>query len=110
MRAFVLHDELNNNYFNVNVIDTPGLNEARIDDMESRPDEEIIKLARHCISNQITYLNVVIYVAVAGKAHQLDTEAFKNIKNFLGNEFSRNSLMVLSHCEEITEKNFQQIV
>ena len=110
MRAFVLHDELNNNYFNVNVIDTPGLNEARIDDMESRPDEEIIKLARHCISNQITYLNVVIYVAVAGKAHQLDIEAFKNIKNFLGNEFSRNSLMVLSHCDEITEKKFQQIV
>ena len=110
VQAFILNDEHTNNAYTINVIDTPGLREKRIDNLQSRGDEEIIRLARHCISNQITYLNIVIYVTVAKRTHELDAEAFESINKFLGDDFDTSSLLVLSHCEEIPPQRFEQII
>ena len=109
VQAFILIDEENGHNYTMNVIDTPGLKETRIEG-ESRGDEEIINLAQQCISNQITKLNVVIYVAVAGRTHQLDAEAFDTVRRFLGLEFSENSMLVLSHCEQIGKPRIDQII
>ena len=110
IQAFILNDEHNNISYTINIIDTPGLREKRIDDLQSRGDEEIIRLAGQCISNQITYLNIVIYVTVAKRTHELDAEAFKCIRDYLGKEFESSSLLVLSHCEEVPKQRFEQIV
>ena len=110
VQAFILNNEHTNNAYTINVIDTPGLREKRIDNLQSRGDEEIIRLARHCISNQITYLNIVIYVTVAKRTHELDAEAFESINKFLGDDFDTSSLLVLSHCEEISPQRFEQII
>ena len=110
IQAFILSDEHTNIQYTINVIDTPGLREKRIDDLQSRGDEEIIRLAGQCIKSQITYLNIVIYVTVAKRTHELDAEAFKCIRDYLGKEFESSSLLVLSHCEEVPKKRFEQIV
>ena len=110
VQSFVLHDENNNTHFNINVIDPPGLCEVRIGDMASRGDEDIMKLVWQCISTQVTCLNIVIYVSVARRTHELDIEAFQCVKNFLGSDFSESSLLVLSRSEEISVRRFQQIL
>ena len=108
--AFVLNDDRNNISYTINVIDTPGLTEKRIDNLKSREDEELIRIIKYYISNKITYLNIVIYVTVAKRTHELDAEAFQHIRTFLGDEFESNSLLVISHCEEIPKKRFEQIL
>ena len=110
VQAFTFYDQEEKSIHTVNVIDTPGLQEKRIDDLKSRDDEEIMRLARECILKQIAYLNIVIYVSVAGRTHELDTDAFDNIKKFLGDEFSENSLLILTHCEALHKKRFQRIL
>ena len=111
LHTFVLTNQETNKSYTMNVIDTPGLRETRIDeDMKERGDEEIIKLARQFLSNELTYLNIVIYVAVAGKTHERDTEAFNQVRNFLGKEFAENSMLVLSHCETLPKDKIDQII
>ena len=110
MKTFIVNDDHNNTSYTINVIDTPGLTEKRIDDLSSRSDEEIVRIIKHYILKQITHLNIIIYVTVAKRTHELDTEAFQCIKVFLGDEFESNSLLVISHCEEIPKKRIEQII
>ena len=110
IQAFILNDEHTNTQYTINIIDTPGLREKRIDDLQSRSDDALVTLAQNFISKQVTYLNIVIYVTVAKRTNELDAEAFKCIREYLGKEFESNSLLVLSHCEEIPKTRFEQIV
>ena len=110
IQAFILNDEHTNTQYTINVIDTPGLREKRIDDLQSRSDDALVTLAQNFISKQVTYLNIVIYVTVAKRTNELDAEAFKCIREYLGKEFESNSLLVLSHCEEVPKTRFEQIV
>ena len=40
-------------------------------------------------------------MSVAGKTHERDTKAFNLVQQFLGAEFAENSMLVLSHCENL---------
>ena len=110
LHTFVLTSQDTNVSYTMNVIDTPGLREKRIDDMQSRSDEEIINLACQFLSNELTYLNIVIYVAIIGKTHERDIVVFDQVKQFLGAEFGENSMLVLSHCENYPKDRIDQCI
>ena len=108
-KVFILNDEHNSTSYAINVIDTPGLREKRIN-LQTRNDADLVTLAHNYIAKQVTYLNIVIYVTAAKRTCELDTEAFQYIREYLGNEFESNSLLVLSHCEEIPKITFDQLI
>ena len=111
LHTFVITNQETKRSYTMNFIDTPGLREMRIDeDMQARGDEEIIKLISQFLSNELIKLNIVIYVAVAGKTHERDSEAFDQVRKFLGDEFAENSMLVLSHCETLPKKRIDQII
>ena len=51
LHTFVITNQKANRSYTMNVIDTPGLREKRIDEDMQRGDEEIINLARQFLSN-----------------------------------------------------------
>ena len=93
-------DDRTNETFVLNVIDTPGLREKRLNHDESREDEEILKLAVLFIKKNITYLNVVCFVSKIGLTHDSDIEVFSALIKFLGIKYSSNSLLILTNCDQ----------
>jgi hypothetical protein len=69
-------------YYNVNIIDTPGLREKRFNYEEGRSDSELLKLVARCIEDNITFINVVCFVSIMGKTHELDVEVFEYVQEF----------------------------
>jgi predicted GTPase len=97
--------------YQLNIIDTPGLSEVQKDGKEvMRSDEELMKLIINCAKLEVTGFNIICFVAKAGDAQLNDIKVFKTIKGYLNEEFSKISLMILSHADQCTEeaiKNFE---
>lgn len=90
--------------YQLNIIDTPGLNEVQKDGKEvMRSDEELMKLIINCAKLDVTGFNIICFVAIAGDAQLNDIKVFKTIKAYLNEEFSKKSLMILSHADQCTE-------
>lgn len=92
----------------LNIIDTPGLQEVRKSGEENRRDQELLALAANFIKEQITNLNVVCFVTAAGTTHLQDIKVFEEIQKFLGPEFSDITMMILTHCDEYGEDTLKQ--
>jgi len=103
----ILADNSNKMTYQLNIIDTPGLKEVRQKE-RSRTDEELLRLASKCLEENITSLNVVCFVPRAGETHRLDTDVFSEIKGYLGDAYSKISMMVLTHCDEYSDKQLKQ--
>lgn len=95
----VLIDENEGKGYMLNVIDTPGLKEVSKNGEESRSDQELLKMARHCIEQNLTTLNLICLVSSAGKTHQQDLEVFQPLMEFLGKDWDQNTLMILTHAD-----------
>lgn len=107
--ALTISDVVTGNAYCLNIIDTPGLNEKRIDATQSRNDDEILSLARLCITEHVTHLHVVCFVSVVGRTHELDTDVFLKLKDFLGPSYSENSMLVLTNCDRTSDRRIAQI-
>ncbi len=105
--TFVLKQEGSDKVYQLNIIDTPGLNEMARSG-KSRSDKEIFNLSCNLISNSITNLNIVAFVSIAGKTHLYDIEVFKVLKLFLGEGYGDISMMLLTHCDNFGEERVQE--
>jgi GTPase Era involved in 16S rRNA processing len=105
--SLLLHDNEKNMSFQLNIIDTPGLQEVHEND-ESRTDAELLKLAAVCVEKHITSLNVVCFVSRAGETHRNDVVLFDTVQKFLGDKFADISMMVLTHCDEFSDKRLKE--
>lgn len=105
----LLHRDTKINYV-LNVIDTPGLKEKRLNSSESREDDEILKLVRLFIMENVTTMNVVCFVSKIGQTHELDVDVFLKIRDFLGPEYSPNAMLLLTHCDQKEEASAEQYI
>ncbi|CAF3335268.1 unnamed protein product [Rotaria socialis] len=99
-----------NLYYQLNMIDTAGLQEVAEQKENQRTDEQLLDLAARCVKQEITTLNIVIFMSEAGKTHTQDIDVFNSIMEFLGAKFENICMMVLSHCEGFKEDRLAQFV
>ncbi|CAF1206556.1 unnamed protein product [Adineta ricciae] len=95
-------------HYQLNVIDSPGLKEVSWDKEHQRTDEELLALVQLCIEQNITTINCVCFVSIAGETHQLDIDIFEKLMDFLGPELSANTIMLLTHCEQYTDAKLKE--
>lgn len=96
--------------YQLNILDTPGLQENSKDPTNNRSDDAILDLAARCVKENVTFLNAVCFVSVAGKTFEQDVDTFKRLKEFLGGAFTHNAMIILTHCDQIPDSRFAKYV
>jgi len=104
--SLILTHQTTGKQYQLNIVDTPGLKEVSKTET-SRRDDELLNLASKCVEKSVTSLNVVCFVSVAGMTHAHDTDAFAEIMNFLGKDYSEIAMMVLTHCDEYDDEDLE---
>ena len=51
---------------------------------------------------------MVLYISPAGRTNLLDISCFKKGKEFLGEEFSKVSALLLTRCDEFDEQHIER--
>ncbi|CAG2174634.1 unnamed protein product, partial [Oppiella nova] len=100
--TLILKDNDTGLSYQINIIDTPGLDEKHLDN-KNGADEQLMSLATECVRRNITWLNVVCMVTKAGTTEQSDVNVFKLLTEALGERYSKIAMMIVTHCDEYTE-------
>ena len=103
LASLVVEDTKSSAFYQLNIIDTPGVGEVAKLKKECRDDSEIFTLANTFLKNNITSLNVVAFVSEASQTHLLDISVFEELKKFLGPKCSHISMLLLTHCDQFTK-------
>lgn len=90
----------------LNIIDTPGLFERGTATDNIRNNEAILKTIEKCANMEITSFNIICFcIAITAGINEEDVQSIKLFIEFLGNEISNNSCLIITHCET---KNAEQ--
>jgi small GTP-binding protein len=106
----ILTDSKNKILYQMNILDTPGLQEHRVSQNENRSDDTLLNLGYRCIQNNITSLNVVCFVTKAGETYEHDVAVFNKIKDYLGPNCARISMIILTHAEQLPVERINEYV
>lgn len=88
----------------LNIIDTPGLFEHGSVEVDIRDNETILRTIEICANREITKFHVVCFcVAITAGINEQDIRSLKLLVKFLGDEISRNSCLIVTHCESKNE-------
>ena len=71
-------------------------------------DKEPLKVARICSQNNISTLNTICFVSVAGHTDTADNEIFSTVRRYLGFNMSDISMMILTHCNMYNEDTLRK--
>lgn len=96
--------------YNMNIVDTPGLFEQKIDVKEIRNNSVIQKMILKCVEHEITKINVIFFVCsfVSGVQSD-DIEAFNAfVELFKGAE--QNIAMIITRAEKYTPERKKQLI
>lgn len=80
----MLTNTKDNTVYQLNILDTPGLEEHRINPEDNREDAALINLAMVCLEKNITFLNVICFVSKAGSTYEQDMATFTKMRGFFG--------------------------
>ncbi|CAF4888490.1 unnamed protein product [Rotaria socialis] len=84
----------------LNIIDTPGLFERGIDADKLRDNKTILKTIKICVNREITKFHFICFcVSIISGINQQDIESLVLLTEYLGSELSRNSCLIITHCE-----------
>lgn len=84
----------------LNIIDTPGLFERSTEIIDIRDNEAILNTIEVCINREITKFHVICFcVAITVGINQEDIDSLKLLVQFLGEEISKNSCLIIARCE-----------
>lgn len=106
-KSITVRNVRDNQYYSLNIIDTPGLKEVRIDEAE-RSDAELLNLFERFLELGIGEINVICFVSRAGETHLHDIDVFNKIMRFLGEDFNQISMMVLTHCDSFESQKLDE--
>lgn len=95
--------------YQVNIIDTPGLQEVRQNPNENNTDQQILNLITLCIKTNMTKLHLVVFVSPAGETNLSDLTVFKTIIEFLGPSFKDVSMLLLTHCDKYMDSRLNDL-
>lgn len=107
-KSFTVRDVRDNQFYSLNIIDTPGLKEMEKDEVKSSDDEELLSLFLKFLELEISEINVICFVSHAGETHLHDIDVFNRVMRFLGEDFSQISMMVLTHCDSFDSKQLDE--
>ena len=113
MYGFVVQDTQKDQLLHLNLIDTPGLGEASGADAadKSRADSDLLKLIKTFLMKELAGLNAVAFVAPINEVKINDYKIFRTIQEeFLGKEFSKAAMLILTHCDQYTEKDITRFL
>jgi len=112
-REAKLHDILiyfKQNYYKLNIIDTPGLFEIRSNEDEIRNNEQLLNLAFDCMDNNITKVHAFIIVHNSTVALTPENiNVFKLFYEKFNPEIRYSCFLLLTHCEKITIEKMNKI-
>ena len=94
----------------LNIIDTPGLFERGKKEDGIRDNEMILKTIKICVNREITKFHFICFCAsITSGINQQDIESLKILTQFLGRDLSRNSCLIVTHCESKNEQQRKSI-
>lgn len=94
--SFHVHD----NAMVLNIIDTPGLFEHAGKEIDLRDNDTILRTIKICLNREITKFHVICFcIAITNGINQEDIESVQLLINFLGQDISRNSCLIVTRCE-----------
>lgn len=95
----------------LNIIDTPGLFERGSTEVDIRDNETILRTIEICANREITKFHVVCFcVAITIGINEQDIQSLKLLVKFLGKEISRNSCLLITHCESKNETQRDKMI
>ena len=88
----------------LNIIDTPGLFERGNQEIDIRDNEKILATIGFCINLQITSFHVICFcVSLPSGINQEDIRSLELLIDYFGPEASKNSCLIITHCESINQ-------
>lgn len=102
-------------YFNdshtfLNFLDTPGLFERSFSEISTRDNETILQTIEMCINRQLTKLHVICFcISITCGINSEGIESLKLLINFLGQNISENSCLIITRCESICEEQREKL-
>ena len=108
MHKLILYNNNKKQLYQLNIIDTPGLKDVPDPSEKKIDDDTILDLVKLCLKENIAKLNFVGLVSQAGQTHMHDVEVFNNVLDFLGDEISNITMMILTHCDEFTDAKLKK--
>eukprot|EP01113_Clastostelium_recurvatum_P035715 TRINITY_DN5009_c0_g1_i2.p1 TRINITY_DN5009_c0_g1~~TRINITY_DN5009_c0_g1_i2.p1 ORF type:complete len:373 (+),score=34.20 TRINITY_DN5009_c0_g1_i2:293-1411(+) len=100
-----------NNNTTLQIIDTPGLFENREKQSERRDNIELLKLIYDCVDHNLTHINIVaIAVRMDTGFNTQEVDACNELIEFLGPEFSKSALLLITHAEMGTPARRQRYI
>jgi len=103
---FIVED--GNTFYNMNIMDTPGLFEIAADEKDEKPNEQIVSLIGKCIEMEFTKINHVFFVfTINAGLQQQDIESLDLIhRMFLGMEHKLSVIISFSNDFDRNTKDF----
>ena len=91
---------LNDCQMMLNIIDTPGLFQTCRRGVDARDNETILRTIGSYINHEINKLHVICFcMPIACGLNLDDINSIKLLIDFFGPEASRNSCLIVTHCE-----------
>jgi len=96
----------NNQTSFINIIDTPGLNEHKLNE-PARSDDTILKLMSLFMKKEIVQLHCIVFVHKAGDITDEDIRVFKKYLEYLPKECEVISMFITTHADTLSEDEIQ---
>ena len=109
-QPLVVTDKKTDIAYQINIFDTPGLEEMRLEPDSTRSNEQLIHLIKLCVKHEVTSLNIIALVTPAGQTNLLDVHSFEFILESLGAGFSKICAIVLTKCDEWEDSKVDQFI
>ena len=95
---------ISENQMILNIIDTPGLFEHSNTEVDVRDNHAIMRTIEICANRELTKFHAICFcVAITTGINKEDISSLKLLAEFLGDEVSRNSCLIITRCESKTK-------
>ena len=95
----------------LNIIDTPGLFQRDASEVDIRDNEIILRTIGACVNREVTKLHVICFcMSVTCGINEMNIQPIKLLIDFFGPEASRNSCLIITHCESKDDQERARII
>ena len=94
----------------LNIIDTPGIFERGSGEINIRDNRAILNTIEFCANRDLTNIHVICFcIAITCGINVEDIESLKLLIKFFGQDTSKNSCLIITRCESISEKHREKM-
>ncbi|CAF1256578.1 unnamed protein product [Adineta ricciae] len=94
----------------INIIDTPGLFERGSKEVDIRDNDTILNAIKLCATMEITKFHAICFcVSVTVGINREDIQSIETLIEYFGEETSKNSCLIITHCESKNEEQREKL-